>query len=1419
MKNKRRIKTMMSAALALAMVSGSIPVPQQTISAYAEGDSEPGQNNPAVKEDLPTASLQKKSFVYTGEQVVPEISFEGQEETQKPELDVDYTVSYKKSGEDDPLDGAPTKVGSYVLVITPTGDTYTGQPQELSFNIIKADPVVTAPEAKVDLVYDGSEQPLLTEGSTDHGVMQYSLEGQDDWSTDVPKATDADTYYVYYKVQGDDNYNNVAPEGPIEVTIAPANREVTAPEAKVNLTYTGEEQELVTAGSTEDGTIYYRLEGQDDWSTDVPKATDADTYYVYYKVEGAVNHEGFAPEEPIEVTIAKADPAVIAPQAEENLTYTGEAQKLVTAGSTEDGTIYYRLKGQDDWSTDVPTAKDARGYTVYYKTVGNKNYYDNPGGEVNVFIAQKELTATLSGSVSKEYDGSYDVTQEAFAGLKITLDGICEGDEVSATPSNVYYETTDVGQNLKVIAKGIELSGASADNYTLSSKNASEEIGTITPKSIEGAQISLKNAKLEYNGKEQTVEIDKVTLGDSELSGDDYDVSGNTETAKGDYTLTITGKGNYTGKVTAAWSITNVQVYIDGLTAVNKEYDGKTEAELKGTAVVKKVSDNQVVENVTVSDVTAAFEDKTAGKNKTVILTDASLSDANYKLILDQTKLTANIEPKEITFTGVKALDKAYDGGTRTEVKGTPVLGDAVEKDDITLVQEAPYAEFIDATAGENKEVTLFGYSLKGDDADNYTLVLPGLTATIYKGTYEPQLNLYGWTYGNPRVPDVDVPSEVGAPEYTYYTDEECKKLTTSENGAEKEGGQPENVGTYYLKAAFAETANYEAVKTVREFTINKANQEVPSLKDTYVISGEEGATTVKIEGVDENYEYRVDGTTGDWKDFNSDFSLKKGAYYIRKKADRNHNASEAVLVVVKKEAEHALTVIGGSGSGSYEKGATVKVTADVPAGQVFVGWDFNDIEISENEPTSATITITIPDHDATLRAIFKDKKPERISLNKTSVTLRPKDTLKLEVSYTPADLKEDYRGVWWDSNNEEVARVDEDGTVVALAEGEATITAILKQRSLHNAVPGNVNEDSEITATCKITVVKAGGGSTGGGSSAGGSSAGAGSTQDPAKDKDTSGQKNPTKEETTVVTEQDGSVKEVTKVNNADGSTTEKEKVTTKDGTVDEKVIVTAKDGSVTETEKITTKDGTVDEKVTVTTKDGTEKLTQTVHKADGSEVAIEKEVKANGDYHETTVSKDTKGKVTKTVSEEKTTNAKTGEVTNTKEVALANGKKESSSVTADASGHIEKAVIRETTAKGKSETVTLTATKSGKLTVDKIDATMSNVVIPDQVVDANGVSHDVTTVKAKALDGAKKVKSIVVGKKVTKFEANALAGSAVNKLELNHVPKFARNSLKNGKKMTIVVHSKADQKAVQKQLKVAGAPNAKVKVVKSKK
>ena len=98
---------------------------------------------------------------------------------------------------------------------------------------------------------------LINAGTTSGGTLEYSLDNLN-YSTDLPKAINADTYYVYFKVVGNDNYLDLQADY-ITVIISKATPVVVAPTAKT-LVYNGEEQILIDAASTSGGTLQYKLD-------------------------------------------------------------------------------------------------------------------------------------------------------------------------------------------------------------------------------------------------------------------------------------------------------------------------------------------------------------------------------------------------------------------------------------------------------------------------------------------------------------------------------------------------------------------------------------------------------------------------------------------------------------------------------------------------------------------------------------------------------------------------------------------------------------------------------------------------------------------------------------------------------------------------------------------------------------------------------------------------------------------------------------------------------------------------------------------------------------------------------------------------------------------------------------------------------
>ena len=90
--------------------------------------------------------------------------------------------------------------------------------------------VKKAPAAKTDLLYNGTAQALVIAGEAENGTMQYALGTNattaptTGWSTSVPAATNAGTYYVWYMVKGDPNHNDTSAEY-VTVEIKEADKE------------------------------------------------------------------------------------------------------------------------------------------------------------------------------------------------------------------------------------------------------------------------------------------------------------------------------------------------------------------------------------------------------------------------------------------------------------------------------------------------------------------------------------------------------------------------------------------------------------------------------------------------------------------------------------------------------------------------------------------------------------------------------------------------------------------------------------------------------------------------------------------------------------------------------------------------------------------------------------------------------------------------------------------------------------------------------------------------------------------------------------------------------------------------------------------------------------------------------------------
>ena len=186
-----------------------------------------------------------------------------------------------------------------------------------------------------------------------------------------------------------------------------------------DLTYTGNNQTLITSGLSLTGDIRYKLGEDGEYSYGLPKATNAGTYTVYYYSEGSGNYEPTA-EESLVAEIKKAKAEIDLHPHALGIICDGEMHDLLIEGETSDGYFVYRFE-DTEWSREIPQASEVGFYVVYYKVVGDDNHTDSNEYVLTSVISRERATfidepEPIEGLV---YSGNY----QALSTIGTTNDG------------------------------------------------------------------------------------------------------------------------------------------------------------------------------------------------------------------------------------------------------------------------------------------------------------------------------------------------------------------------------------------------------------------------------------------------------------------------------------------------------------------------------------------------------------------------------------------------------------------------------------------------------------------------------------------------------------------------------------------------------------------------------------------------------------------------------------------------------------------------------------------------------------------------------------------------------------------------------------------------------------------------------------
>lgn len=215
-------------------------------------------------------------------------------------------------------------------------------------------------------------------------------------------------------------------------------------------------------------------------------------------------------------------------------------------------------------------------------------------------------------------------------------------------------------------------------------------------------------------------------------------------------------------------------------------------------------------------------EGRTSGTNAGSYEATASLNDTTETSWADNTKdnitLTWTIAPKAITPAIADISDQQYTG---KQIKPEITVKDG----------ETPLTKDVDYTVsygdnikvGENKG----SVTVKAAENGNYTFqdVTAHFNIVAQAGSISivaKEAEYTGSAYAESNI-EVSKNNATANVTFTYYTDADATKLTTTDSGAASDGAAPKNAGTYYVKASMAASGNYDAATSNAEpFTITK---------------------------------------------------------------------------------------------------------------------------------------------------------------------------------------------------------------------------------------------------------------------------------------------------------------------------------------------------------------------------------------------------------------------------------------------------------------------------------------------------------------------------------------------------------------------------------------------------------------------
>ena len=198
--------------------------------------------------------------------------------------------------------------------------------------------------------------------------------------------------------------------------------------------------------------------------------------------------------------------------------------------------------------------------------------------------------------------------------------------------------------------------------------------------------------------------------------------------------------------------------------------------------------------------------------------------------------------------------------------------------------------------------------------------------------------------------------------------------------------------------------------------------------------------------------------------------ALKEGKTTVSLKSDNGVVATLTVVVTQPKEGIKTLNIRDGdfkiSVNGTKELSIFVE-GSNIRSSKVWSSSNSNILEVDSNgtiyakKAGNATVTVKLGDKSASIKVnvITPTVKVTALELDKKSVVVKMGSTERLNVKVKPENAKN--KSVTWKSTNDNIATINNEGTITGISKGKAKITVFS-------------NDDNTVSKSVEVTVTGA---------------------------------------------------------------------------------------------------------------------------------------------------------------------------------------------------------------------------------------------------------------------------------------------------------------------------------------------------------